>query len=200
MKLMVFSWILVYIAASEVALSSDPQELELYNDYCFEQQSIIDALFRPLETFPRILDKAVKMLYSNKNELVMYSKSVLVTMLSRMNDIHKSPLAAHLLYRDSLHSYGVDSIRKLYFDQLRKVELIKQTAQSKAFEVMLVHSRDVDFFKHFIHHQKTLTQIDSQTMASIRNINKAYIQLLSKLDTFCQKEEALLMKFHNFSP
>ncbi|KAJ9085626.1 hypothetical protein DSO57_1011999 [Entomophthora muscae] len=198
MKLM-FSLILVYVTASEVALSGDPQELELYNDYCFEQQSNIDVLFRPLETFPRILERAGEMLGGAEDELFAYSNLVFATIWDRTT-FRMSSLVDMLFYYDRIHRYGVDSIRKLYFDQLRSIELVKQTAHSRAYDVLLEHSGDFDFYNHTDHHQETLAEIDSLARVSIQKITNCYIKLMYELDVICQYEGDYFVKLSNLHP
>ncbi|KAJ9059543.1 hypothetical protein DSO57_1001086 [Entomophthora muscae] len=189
MKSTAFLWILVWAAVSESLLQ------ELYRDYCFERQANVEALFKPLETFPRILAKAKGMLDATEGELVMYSHFVFATIWSRIN-VNKGSLVHLLLYYESINSYGVDSIRKLYFDQLRNIHLVKQTALKQANTVFLVHSAGLGFHRYHILRQETLAQIDSLARASTQDVFNRYIKLLSELDAIRHDGELFLIKHH----
>ncbi|KAJ9052052.1 hypothetical protein DSO57_1038080 [Entomophthora muscae] len=189
MRVMVFVCILISGAIPEpIPLSEQQAGRELFDDYCFEKQYEFDAGFNPLETLPQIQKKAREMLGGAEDELVLYSKSVFVTIWSRIA-VSPSSLVDLLLYYESIHRYGVDSIRKLYFDQLCSIELVKQTAFTRATEVLLVHSSDFDFYNYSVYHQETLAEIDSLTMAAIQKIYRRYTYLLSTLDYICHEED-----------
>ncbi|KAJ9085625.1 hypothetical protein DSO57_1011998 [Entomophthora muscae] len=185
MKLIGF--VCIPVAVSELILPSDWQgEQELYNDYCFEQQYEVDAWFNPLEAFAQIQEKAEMMIGAIEFESETDKFAYLAVYGGA--DVKRDNLTETLLYYDSLHRSGVDSIRKLYFDQLCSIELVKQTALSRANEVLLVRSSDFDFYKHIIHQQRTALHIDTLVNASIQKVSSSYKYLLDTLDSVCEEE------------
>ncbi|KAJ9059542.1 hypothetical protein DSO57_1001085 [Entomophthora muscae] len=194
MKLIGF--VCIPVAVSELILPSDWQgEQELYNDYCFEQQYEVDAWFNPLETFAQIQENAETMIGAIEFESET-DKSAYLAVYGGA-DVKRDNLTQTLLYYDSLHRSGVDSIRKLYFGQLRSIELVKQTALSRANEVLLVRSSDFDFSKHIVHQQRATLHIDTLAMASIQKVSSSYKYLLDTLDSVCEEEVSFQLQLQS---
>ncbi|KAI0242581.1 hypothetical protein L0F63_000527 [Massospora cicadina] len=141
--------------------SKEPTDQKLYESYLFYNYWKVERHFKFSEDANETKTIAINLLDAHKDDVMNYGNDEFIKFNDELSKNRKlDPLSA-LLFFDKLSAAVRNSLRNIYFNQIRQIELIQYAAMDTASQTLehLDRTDPIKFYTRYMQFHQNLSEV-----------------------------------------